>query len=364
MNGSQSVLFMLILSLPVAAAERPIVIAHRGASGYRPEHTIAAYQLAIDQHADFIEPDLVPTRDGVLIARHDNLLDLTTNVATVAKSDPEIAALKTTKVVNGEELSGWFSEDFTLAQIRRLKARERRRGDPPVPFRPANTRYDDRYPIPTFGEVVDLAIRHHVGIYPETKLPAYFAVTTGLNTSQIVLDVLAEKGIRTNNDLPTYIQSFEAGNLHWLRAEMKRRNMEFRLIQLLGRGESFDRMATREGLAGIATYADGVGPEKYRFILPRDDQDEAHLENATSFVADAHAAGLVVHPFTFRAENRELPANFRRGDPAAAFDLGDAGGEIRLFLATGIDGLFIDQPDLGVAAVRSPVATADDAATE
>jgi glycerophosphoryl diester phosphodiesterase len=358
---------------PTLTGTRPIVIAHRGASGYRPEHTLAAYELAIQQGADFIEPDLVLTADGVLICRHDNLLDLTTNVAEVAKSDPAIAALRTTKDVDGQDATGWFAEDFTVDEIGRLRAIERRVGDPPAPFRPANAAFDGQFKIPAFAEVVQLARAKGVGIYPETKHSTHIERATGINMSAVLLDTLQAEGIKTFEDLPTYIQSFEVANLKFLKREMERRGMDFPLIQLLdSQGEpqdvraaggslTYDQMATPEGLAAIAEYADGVGPEKYHFLIPLDREGRLDMANATTFVADAHAAGLVVHPYTFRAENRALPADFQVGDAADEdFDtaLGDSVRELQAFLELGIDGFFTDHPDLARAAVAAEPACA------
>ncbi len=345
-------------------SDRPVVIAHRGASGYRPEHTLAAYELAIQQGADFIEPDLVLTRDAVLIARHDNLLDFTTNVAKVAETDSAIAALKTTKTVDGEELTGWFAEDFSLDQIKRLRAVER------IPDkRPANAALDGRYGIPTFGEVIELALQHRVGIYPETKYPTHLKRETGVRMSKVLLDTLQSQGIDNFSDLPTFIQSFEVQNLKWLREEMPSRGMNLPLVQLLAdRGQPYDvaasggtldyrQMATKEGLQAIAEYAEAVGPEKHFFIVPRDQDGNLDARRVTTFVGDAHAAGLLVHAYTFRAENAFLSTNFQLGDAGdAEFDnlLGNAVGEMKLFLATGIDGFFTDHPDMGRAAVDDP----------
>lgn len=358
---------------PTLTGERPIVIAHRGASGYRPEHTMEAYDLAIGQGADFIEPDLVLTADGVLICRHDNLLDLTTNVAEVAQADPAIAALRTTKNVDGKELTGWFAEDFTLQQIGRLRAIERRVGNPPTPFRPAGAAFDGQFKIPTFAEVVRLARAKEGGIYPETKHPTHVARETGVNMSAVLLDTLQRAGVTDFADLPTYIQSFEVSNLKFLKQEMARRGMDLPLIQLLdakgqpydvravGGALTYDQMAAPAGLAAIGQYADGVGPEKYHFLIPLDVEGKLDAANATTFVADAHAAGLVVHPYTFRAENRSLPANFRVGDGTDEnFDaaLGESVREIQVFLELGIDGFFTDQPDIGRAAVAAEPACA------
>jgi len=327
--------------------DRPVVIAHRGASGYVPEHTLAAYAVALFQGADFIEPDLVMTRDGHLVARHDNVLDLTTDVA----NRPEFAPRRTTKTVDGREATGWFSEDFTLAEIKRLRAIER------IPdVRPANARFDGQFEIPTLAEIIELArgiervTGRRVGLYPETKHPTHFA-GLGLAMEEPLVRALAEKGYATRND-PVYIQSFETANLKRLRGMTG-----LRLVQLLAaEGRPYDieaaggsleylQMATRTGLSEIARYADGVGPDK-RLVLPPG--AGLHPEGATELVAHAHAAGLVVHPYTFRAENAFLPAEARRGAPST--QRGDAGAEIRVFLAAGIDGFFTDHPDVGVHA--------------
>jgi glycerophosphoryl diester phosphodiesterase len=335
--------------------QRPVVIAHRGASGYRPEHTLAAYEMAIAQGADFIEPDLVMTADGVLIARHDNILDFTTNVGDL----PQFAGKKTTKNIDGSSHTGWFAEDFTHAEIKQLRARERRSGSVPTPFRPANCQFDDRWPVPTLVDVIKLARAGGVGIYPETKHPTHILQETGHDINQVLLNTLQLHGIRNFNDLPVYIQSFEVQNLQRLRREMKKRDMELRLVQLLAdHGQPFDiaqvggsttyaDMATSAGLASIAGYAHGVGPEKYHFILPKDEAGRLNLGEATSFVRDAHAARLLVHPYTFRGENRSLPTNFQGKRPQNELQLGNLVGEIQRFLQTGIDGFFTDHPDLG-----------------
>lgn len=341
-----------------ARARPPVVIAHRGASGYLPEHTLAAYAVAMLQGADFIEPDLVPTRDGHLVARHDNVLDLTTDVAAW----PEFSDRRTTKTVDGAPHTGWFSEDFTLAEIKRLRAVER------IPeVRPANTRFDGQFPIPTLEEIIALVQAHEralgraFGIYPETKHPTYFA-ERGLALEARLVEVLHAHGYTGRNDR-VYIQSFEIGNL-----EKLRRLTQLPLVQLLapggrpydvqtaGRGPTYDEMASDAGLAAIATYADAVGPEKNYFILPLDAAGGLDLRKATDFVRRAHRHGLQVHPYTFRAENRFLPASHRAGrDPAAP---GDARAELEAFLSLGIDGFFIDQPDIGarVRDARAPAA--------
>lgn len=335
-----------------AGRPRPIVIAHRGASGYLPEHTLAAYALAVFQGADFVEPDLVATGDGHLIARHDNLLDCTTDVAR----RPEFTGRRTTKTVDGASLTGWFSEDFTLAEIKRLRAVER------IPeVRPANARFDGQFEVPTLAEILDLVqalervTGRRIGLYPETKHPTHFA-RLGLALEAPLVRALEERGYARRED-PVYIQSFEPGSLERLRGMTA-----LRLVQLLAaEGKPYDvalaggtldyrRMASPEGLAEIARYADGIGPEK-SLILPPDADGTLEPARATGLVREAHAAGLVVHPYTFRAENRFLPAGARRGaDPDAPGNVID---EIRAFLAAGIDGFFIDQPDLGVRACEA-----------
>lgn len=313
----------------------PIVIAHRGASGERPEHTLAAYDLAIQQGADVIEPDLVPTKDGVLVARHENEIGETTDVADHA----EFAARRTTRTIDGRTVTGWFTEDFTLAELKRLRARER------LPkLRPGNTAYDGREAIPTLQEVIDLTKRRSaelgrtIAIYPETKLPTYFA-SIGLGTDEPLVRALHAAGWSTA-DAPVFIQSFEVANLQRLS-----RMTRVRLIQLLdasggpadGARPSYATMAMPDGLRGIAAYAWGIGPNK-------------GMLSDGALVRDAHRAGLRVHPWTFRAENQFLAQPFRRGqDPAGR---GDLRGEIAAALRLGIDGFFTDFPAIGVAAVK------------
>ncbi len=320
---------------PGGTPPTPIVIAHRGASAVRPEHTLASYTQAIRAGADFIEPDLVSTRDHVLVARHENEISGTTDVA----DHPEFAARQATKIIDGASVTGWFTEDFTLAELKALRARER------LPqLRPANLAFADER-IPTLDEIVALAKAHHVGIYPETKHPSYFR-GIGLPLEPPLLAALAAAGW-TTKDAPVFLQSFEIGNLKALRGQTG-----VRLIQLIDAGTSadgfaYDAMMTPAGLKGIAAYADGIGPAKDR-IIPRD--TGGALTAPTGLVADAHAAGLKVHPYTFRPENYFLPADFRSGtDPAAR---GDIAAEYRVFLATGIDGLFADDPESAVAAVQ------------
>ncbi len=310
--------------------DKPIVIAHRGASGLRPEHTLAAYQLAIEQGADFIEPDLVPTSDGHLVARHENNIAETTDVA----AHPEFAARKATKAIDGQSQTGWFTEDFTLAELQTLRAKER------LPqLRPANTKFDGQFAIPSLPEIIALAKQHGVGIYPETKHPSYFA-SIGLGTDAPLLLALGVAGW-DRADAPVFIQSFEVNNLKSLH-----RQTRVRLIQLMdasgapadGAAPSYAAMTTPAGLKAISAYAYGIGPNKG---LIRDQADAP-----TRLVADAHAAGLKVHPWTFRAENFFLPASLRSGvDPRRKGRLGE---EIARHLELGVDGFFTDFPLDGV----------------
>lgn len=329
---------------------QPILIAHRGASGYLPEHTLAAYALAALQGADFLEPDLVMSRDGVLLARHDNQLDLTTDVA----DHPEFADRHCQRRVDGQLVSGWFSEDFTLAELKTLRAVER------IPqLRPANRRFDRMFDIPTFAEVIALAkglsqaSGRPIGLYPETKHPSHFAAL-GLSMEAPLVAALHGAGYRSAAD-PVFIQSFEVGNLRQLRGMT-----DLKLVQLLAEsGQPFDvvtaggtldyeQMATAAGLTAIAGYADGVGPQKSHFILAADAEGRLDPARASGFIDEAHAVGLLVHPYTFRAENHFLPPALRGSSTEG---LGDLVAELRLFLALGIDGFFCDQPDLGRRAI-------------
>jgi glycerophosphoryl diester phosphodiesterase len=291
--------------------------------GYRPEHTLASYRLAIAMGADYIEPDLVSTRDHVLVARHENELSATTDVA----DHPEFAGRRTTRTIDGVRRSGWFTEDFTLAELRSLRARERR-----PDLRPGSAAFDGSEPVPTLAEVVDLARDAGVGLYPETKHPSYFA-SIGLPLEGPLLAALDAAGYG-GPEAKVFIQSFEVGNLKELR-----RRTRLPLVQLLGAaGAPHDlaaagdprtvaELSTPEGLAEIATYADAIGPSRH-LIVPCDAAGNPLAP--TGLVRDAHRAGLLVHPFTFR----------------------DAAAEYRLFFGLGVDGLFSDQPDAAVAARR------------
>ncbi len=316
----------------------PIVIAHRGASGYRPEHTLEAYEMAIGMGADFIEPDLVSTKDGVLIARHENEISETTDVA----EHPEFASRRVTKRIDGREVTGWFSEDFTLAEIKTLRARER------LPFR--NQEFNGRFEVPAFQEVLDLARRKSaevgrtVGVYPETKKPTYFR-SLGLPLEEPLLAALEAAGYSGKSggrNAAVYIQSFETGNLKELR-----KRTDLPLIQLLevegqpwdlavaGDHRTYRDLTAPEGLAEIAAYADGIGPNK-RLVVPVDGKGRIQLP--TTLVADAHRAGLLVHPWTFRSDGRFM---------ASGYD-GAPEREYAQFFEVGVDGVFSDFPDVAV----------------
>jgi glycerophosphoryl diester phosphodiesterase len=326
-------------------AKVPIVIGHRGASGYRPEHTLAAYQLAIDMGADYIEPDLVSTKDGVLVARHENEISATTDV----EAHPEFADRFTTKSIDGVSISGWFTEDFTLAELKTLRAAER------IPqLRPDNSAFDGAYEIPTLEEVVRLAKRNGVGIYPETKHPTFFD-SIGLSLEEPLVATLEAAGWR-NRRAPVFIQSFEVSNLEDLNGMTR-----LSLVQLVNEGgkpydwvvsgdpRTYASMTTRAGLDDVAEYADGIGANK-NLIVPRDATNR--LGSPTSLVRNARREGLLVHAWTFRNENSFLPEDFRGGNAASPEYLGATGnspGEYRLFFELGLDGLFSDNPDTAVA---------------
>jgi glycerophosphoryl diester phosphodiesterase len=333
------------------AAHKVIIIGHRGAAGYRPEHTLASYELAARMGADYVEPDLVSTKDHVLVARHEPNITDTTDVA----DHPEFASRKTTKTIDGVTQTGWFTDDFTLAELKTLRAKER------LPLvRQRNTIYNGHYQVPTFQEVIDLSkqlsreLARPIGIYPETKHPTYFR-SEGLPLEELLVKTL------NRNDLnrpgaKVFVQSFEVNNLKALNKVLR-----VPIVQLLdaptlkpadGSGKTYGEIATAAGLKEVATYADGVGPSK-DYIIPRD--ASGHSLPPTSFIADAHAAGLVVHPYTFRNENQFLPADDRLGDPADPnFPnlYGNAFAEDKRFFAAGVDGIFTDNSDTGVAARR------------
>lgn len=322
-----------------------LVIGHRGASALRPEHTLEAYRKAIEDGADLIEPDLVSTRDGVLVARHENEISGTTDVA----SRPEFAARRTTKLVDGERVEGWFSEDFTLAELKTLRARER------LP-QLRSTAYDGLYAIPTFDEVVALAAEastlrgRPIGLAPEIKHPTYFADLGLAMEERLLASLRAHPHTRT---APVLIQSFEIANLRVLRARIGR-DSNLRLLQLLGapderpydavvagRAIRYGDMMRAEGLREIATYADAIGPA-YR--------DLDATAGRSRLIQDAHAAGVQVVVYTFRPENHFLGDYADDSGPAARHDAG-AIALIRDHLALGIDAFFTDDPALGRRAV-------------
>jgi len=326
---------------------KPLVIAHRGASGYRPEHTLAAYELAIDLGADFVEPDLCPSKDGFLVARHENEISGTTDVA----SHPEFADRKKKKVIDGNNVEGWFTEDFTLAELKTLYACER------MPkIRQHNTMYNERYRIPTFQEIIDLVKRksaeqhRKIGIYPEAKHPTYFS-NIGLSNEQPIVAALNRNGY-ADGSYPVFIQCFETATLKRLH-----KLTSYPLIQLVDEdtkpydwverkdSRNVADMLTPAGLKEIASYAQGIGPNK-NLIAPRDKTGK--LLKSTTLVDDAHKAGLKVHPWTFRNENSFQPADFRSSENES--DYGKAFAEYKLFYDLGVDGVFSENPDTALEA--------------
>ncbi|KFN46447.1 hypothetical protein N787_10480 [Arenimonas metalli CF5-1] len=324
------------------APSRPWVIAHRGASALRPEHTLAAYALAIEHGADAIEPDLVMTRDGVLVARHENALSDSTDVA----SRPEFAARRTRKQVDGVWVEDWFTEDFTLAELKTLRAIERL---------PAlrSTAWDGRFEVPTFDEIVALVAAESsrrgrdIGLVPEIKHPTYFA-GLGLAMEQPLLDALAAH--EYTRRAPVIIQSFETANLRWLRAKLPRGG-NVRLLQLIGAPDTapFDTVhagaprtygqLVTEGLPGIAGYADAIGPH-YRML-----QIKPHADGYRSALVDAaHAQGLQVIAYTFRPENIFIEPAFRSEGEVPARDEDGSTRELRAYASAGVDAVFVDDP--------------------
>lgn len=356
---------------PTLNGDKPLVIGHRGASGYLPEHTLESYKRAIELGADFIEPDLVATKDGVLVARHEPNITGTTDVSTRA----EFASRKIKKVVDGVEEEGWFASDFTLAEIKTLRAIQ--------PMADRDQSHNGKYQIPTLQEVLDLAksegtkAGRTVGVYPETKHPTYH-VNLGLKLEDRLLNVLAQYGYTTKSS-PVIVQSFEVSNLKYLRTKT-----QIRLVQLVdandvnadgsmdltapydkpydfavaGDKRTFASLLTPAGLKEVKTYADGIGPWK-PYLIPSkqvdankdgkpddlngdgkiDDRDRVMMP-PTDVVKNAHAEGLMVHPYTFRSEAKRLASDFK-GDPKA---------EYKLFYNLGVDGVFSDFPDTAKAA--------------
>ncbi|MGW7401995.1 glycerophosphodiester phosphodiesterase [Streptomyces cyaneofuscatus] len=326
----------------------PTVIGHRGASGYRPEHTLGSYQLALDLGAHIVEQDLVPTKDGHLVCRHENDITATTDVA----DHPEFAGRKATKKIDGVSYTGWFTEDFTLAELKTLRATERIPGN-----RPDNTLYDGRWTIPTLEEVLRWADREGrkrkkpVWLYVETKHPTYFR-NLGLGLEEPLARLLRRYG-RDRRNAPLILQSFEPSSVQRLA-----RLVDTPRIVLLsgpttrpwdfvesGDPRTVADLVTPAGLKWIASYAQGIGPT-LDLVIPKD--AAGRLTTPTTLVKDAHARGLLLHPYTLRNENSFLPADFRRGTDPNGY--GDVFGAAAAYFATGIDGIFSDHPDTALLA--------------
>ena len=358
---------VVVAPAPVVAAAVfppvPTLIAHRGASALRPEHTIAAYTQAIEDGADIIEPDLVATKDGHLVARHENAIAIlnadgsiresTTDIAT----RPEFAGLLTTKVIDGTSIRGWFTEDMTLAQLKTLRAVER------IPaIRPGNMAFNGQFQVPTLQEVIDLAKSkaiekgRTIGVYPETKHPTYFK-SINLPLEPLLLKTLSDNGWNSK-EAPVFIQSFEVGNLKAMRALTTTR-----IVQLLSSsGRPYDFVAagptetrtyadliTPAGLREVATYANGIGPSK-DMVIP---VVSGALGSPTALVANAKAANLITHIYTLRPENAFLPTNLKRAPTTDNTLRGDSVTEIQTFLQAGIDGFFTDDSAVGRTAIRT-----------
>ena len=325
---------LLALAAPPAAAQDMLIIAHRGASAERPEHTLAAYERAIDQGADYIEPDLVATKDLVLVARHENELSGTTDVA----SREEFEDRRRDKTIDGQKVAGWFAEDFTLAELRTLRAKER------IPtLRPANARFDGLYQVPAFEEVVKLvrakeaAMGKRIGLYPELKHPEFLLQNNGIDMVDLLLRDFRKLGITPSD--PVFIQSFEIAPLQ----RLKQRGGAFKLVQLVAPLEGpadepamrYAEMVTPTGLVEVAKYADAIGAHITMVLNPDG--------TPTPLVADAKAAGLAVHAWTVRPENDFLPAMLRTGDDPKGKGCGDV-KLAALLKAAGVAGVFSDGP--------------------
>jgi glycerophosphoryl diester phosphodiesterase len=326
----------------------PTVIGHRGASGYRPEHTMGSYQLALDLGADIIEQDLVPTSDGHLVCRHENDITATTDVA----DHPEFAGRRTTKTVDGRPFTGWFTEDFTLAELKTLRATER------IPDqRPNNTLYDGRWTVPTFDEVLQWAAQRArergrpVWLYAETKHPTYFR-GIGLGLEEPLARLLRRHRLH-GADAPLILQSFEPSSMQRMAGLVDTPRVVL-LSTATSRPWDFVEsgdprtvadLITPAGLREIAGYAQGIGPV-VDLVIPR--TADGSLGAPTTLVADAHARELLVHPYTLRNENAFLPTEFHRGEDPNGY--GDVFGAVRAYFEQGIDGIFTDQPDTALLA--------------
>ena len=326
------------LARPATRLPQPVVIGHRGAPAYRPEHTAASYQLAIDLGADMIEPDVVISRDGVLVARHESELSISTDVADHA----EFAARRTTKVVDGKPCTGWFAEDFTFAELRTLRAIER------MPeLRPLNTAYDGRFGILSLADVIELARERSTSDRPirvlaELKHPD-LSETHDLPMAELVADELRRLGA-TDSAGTVLLQSFDQELLRDLRARLGEDGP--RMVQLVRNRAEADSLVTPAGLRAISTYAQAIGPSKARILR---DAAGSSVPGRSPLVDEAHRAALSVFCWTLRAENTFLPEHLRRGD--APGSLGDALGDARELLALGVDGLITDSPDLAAKAI-------------
>ena len=341
----------------------PTLIGHRGAPALRPEHTLASYSQAIEDGANIIEPDLVSTKDGVLVARHENAIAILNTDGSVREATtdivdrPEFASRKTTKTIDGSVITGWFTEDLTLAELKTLRARER------IPaIRPANVAFNGQFQVPTFQEVIDLAKSKSIekgrtiGIYPETKHPTYFK-SIGLPLEKRLIDALTQNGWNSK-EAPVFIQSFEVANLKEIRGMTTAR-----IVQLLsssgrpydfvaagaGEARSYADVITPAGLKDVASYANAIGPSK-DMVIPL---VNGNLGTPTALVANAKAAGLAVHIYTLRPENNFLPTALKKAPVTDITVRGDSVTEIQTFLQAGIDGFFTDDSAVGREAIRT-----------
>ena len=326
-----------------------IIIGHRGASALRPEHTLASYQKAIDDGADFIEPDLVPTKDGYLVARHENDITTTTNVSELSQFKDR----KTTKIIDGESHTGWFTEDFNLSELKQLKARER------IPdVRPDNAKFNDQFEIPTLEDIIALAQKHYektgklVGLYIETKHPTYFQ-NINLPLEDRLLKILSAHEF-TRDIAPIYLQSFEVSNLKYIHDKLQQKPVlkHAQLIQLYsdvdespadfiaqGIHKTYGDLATKEGLKNVATYAQGIGPSKNYIVN--------NAGEVTHFVQDVHVQGLKIHPYSLRPENKFLIDTLDCNKNTNERCIQGAMAEYQIFFNAGVDGVFTDDPGLG-----------------
>ncbi len=344
------------IDLSAPLVDKVLVVGHRGASALRPEHTLEAYRKAVEDGADIIEPDLVTTKDGVLVARHENEISGTTNVSALAK----FADRKTTKTIDGKPLTGWFTEDFTLAELKELRARER------IPReRPGNTQYDDQFEIPTLAEVIALAQElsdstgRTIHLYPETKHPTYFQSVNLPLEDRLISTLKANDFSETRATV--YIQSFEVANLKYLREKLGDSQPNWKLVQLMdvrdgkpydfvkaGDTRTYNDLMTEAGMKEIATYANGVGPYKLTVINV---DESGQFQEPSDLVRNAHAAKLLVFPYTFRPENAFLATPLKAEGPASTHNASGSIKEIQTYLEAGIDGFFTDDPAVGRQAV-------------